>query len=378
MKRPGKSDPSRPREDDYDYKREFYRSSSVAEDYDFHRFSSPERQKRNRRKWAAISKALREATGVRTILDLPCGTGRFTGALAREGFEIVGSDISIEMLHKAASLETRKRGRQQPAIRGYVQANAEHLPLRNDSLDCVVSIRFMMHVDPVTRVRMLREFHRVSRRWVIIDYRHCYSFRYVLTHTLRQARHRPAAAVARVAQGTREGVRRCRVRDPQCDSRVGAVAVGQVDSARRACLSAAGVWCVAASGVTAAQCSTPRSRAMSPYSGRDSANVHQRPSRGESRSMPPRKTRRRCGHRQQVAQTRSRGRFDPPVTAAHISRAAWLRPAMVARLLLCSSSEPADPDPIPVRDNATVVLYTCRPEAVSSPRDVSVTKLQAA
>ena len=41
----------------------------------------------------------------------------------------------------------------------------------------------MMHVDPVTRVRMLREFHRVSRRWVIIDYRHCYSFRYVLTHT---------------------------------------------------------------------------------------------------------------------------------------------------------------------------------------------------
>ena len=180
MKRPGKNDPSRPQEGDYDYKREFYRSSSVAEDYDFHRFSSPERQKRNRRKWAAISKALREATGVRTILDLPCGTGRFTGALAREGFEIIGSDISMEMLHKAASIPDG----QQQAIRGYVQANAEHLPLRNDSLDCVVSIRFMMHVDPVTRVRMLREFHRVSRRWVVIDYRHCYSFRYVLTHTL--------------------------------------------------------------------------------------------------------------------------------------------------------------------------------------------------
>src|SRR6188768_2279590 len=71
MKKPGKSDPSRPRDDGYDYKREFYRSATVAEDYDFHRFSSPERQKRNRRKWAAITKALREATGVRTILDLP-------------------------------------------------------------------------------------------------------------------------------------------------------------------------------------------------------------------------------------------------------------------------------------------------------------------
>jgi len=179
MKRPGKADPSRPKEDGYDYKRDFYRSSQVAEDYDFHRFSTPERQKRNARKWAAIRKALSLTTGVRTLLDLPCGTGRFTGALAREGYEVVGSDISLEMLGKAKSVSDQ----QETSIRGYVQANAEHLPLRNDSLDCVVSIRFMMHVDPISRVRMLREFHRVSRRWVIIDYRHCYSFRYVLTHT---------------------------------------------------------------------------------------------------------------------------------------------------------------------------------------------------
>jgi len=184
MKRPGKSDPSRPREDGYDYKRDFYRSASVADDYDFHRFSTPERQKRNARKWAAIRKALSATTGVRTILDLPCGTGRFTGALAREGYEIIGSDISLEMLQKAASLPQPDVNGKPPLIHGYVQANAEHLPLRNDSLDCVVCIRFMMHVDPATRVRMLREFARVSRRWVIVDYRHKYTFRYVATHTV--------------------------------------------------------------------------------------------------------------------------------------------------------------------------------------------------
>jgi len=183
MKKPGKSDPSRPREDGYQYKREFYRSAQVAEDYDFHRFSSPERQKRNARKWAAIRRALAGTTGVRTILDLPCGTGRFTGALAREGYEIVGSDISHEMLVKAASVEVGTKPGSAGTVRGYVQANAEHLPLRNDALDCVVCIRFMMHVDPATRVRMLREFRRVSRRWVVIDYRHKYTFRYVLTHT---------------------------------------------------------------------------------------------------------------------------------------------------------------------------------------------------
>lgn len=184
MRRPGKNDPSRPRQDGYDYKREFYRSAQVAEDYDFHRFSTPERQKRNARKWAAIRKALSQAEGVRTILDLPCGTGRFTGALARDGHEVIGSDISLEMLQKAASVRQAPRDDgSQPVIRGYVQANAEKLPLRDDALDCVVSIRFMMHVDPATRVRMLREFRRVSRRWVVVDYRHKYTFRYVLTHT---------------------------------------------------------------------------------------------------------------------------------------------------------------------------------------------------
>src|SRR3954464_15516735 len=184
MKKPGKRDPSRPREDGYEYKRDFYRSAQVAEDYDFHRFSTPERQKRNARKWAAIQKALSLTTGVRTILDLPCGTGRFTGALARSGYEIVGADISMEMLVKAASVvRPESADDKQFKVRGYVQANAEHLPLRNDSLDCVVCIRFMMHVDPEHRVNMLREFARVSRRWVIVDYRHKYTFRYVLTQT---------------------------------------------------------------------------------------------------------------------------------------------------------------------------------------------------
>src|SRR4051812_18138405 len=184
MKKPGKSDPSRPREDGYQYKRDFYRSEQVADDYDFHRFSSPERQKRNARKWAAIRRALSFTEGVRVIMDLPCGTGRFTGALAREGYEVVGSDISLEMLQKAARVTADPQsGAQQPGVRGYLQANAEKLPLRDAALDCVMCIRFMMHVDPATRVRLRSEFRRVSRRGGIVDYRHKYTFRYLLTHT---------------------------------------------------------------------------------------------------------------------------------------------------------------------------------------------------
>ena len=59
-----------------------------------------------------------------------------------------------------------------------MQADAERLPFRDDGFDCVVSIRFMFHVDPHTRTAMLREFGRVAR-FQVIDYRHRYSYRYV-------------------------------------------------------------------------------------------------------------------------------------------------------------------------------------------------------
>jgi ubiquinone/menaquinone biosynthesis C-methylase UbiE len=174
MANPSRDDPSKPKAHGYAYKKQFYQSADVAADYDEHRFRTPKRQRRNARKWAAIQKALALANGVKTIVDLPCGTGRFTGHLARAGFEVVGSDISAEMMGQAAKLPSVQHAN----IRGYVRADAEKLPFKAKSTDCLMSIRFLFHVDPETRRRMLREFGRVSRRWVIADYRHKYSFRY--------------------------------------------------------------------------------------------------------------------------------------------------------------------------------------------------------
>lgn len=179
--KPGKSDPSRAdRTKDYAYKKEFYRSREVARDYDAHRFGSPKRARRNVKKWRTILRALDRTDGVSSILDLPCGTGRFTGHLADVGYEVVGSDISLDMMQVARTTIGRL-----PGLHGYLQADAERLPMREDSVDCVMSIRFLFHVDSATRVRMLREFGRVSRRWLILDYRHKYSFRYA-TWTIRR------------------------------------------------------------------------------------------------------------------------------------------------------------------------------------------------
>ena len=172
MAKPSRDDPSKPKEHGYAYKKQFYQSAEVAADYDEHRFRTPKRMRRNLRKWNAIQKALALTNGVKTIVDLPCGTGRFTGDLARAGYQVVGSDISVEMMQQAAKLLSNEN------IRGYVRADAEAMPFPAKSVDCVMSIRFLFHVDPDTRRRMLREFGRVSRRWIIADYRHKYSFRY--------------------------------------------------------------------------------------------------------------------------------------------------------------------------------------------------------
>ena len=123
-KQPSRDDPSKPKEHGYAYKKQFYQSSEVAADYDEHRFRTPKRMRRNARKWNAIQKALAMAEGTKTVIDLPCGTGRFTGHLARAGYQVVGSDISIEMMHQAAKLLS------QGNIAGYVRADAEALPFQ--------------------------------------------------------------------------------------------------------------------------------------------------------------------------------------------------------------------------------------------------------
>ncbi len=174
MLRRATPDPSTPKRDGYAYKREFYRDPEVAADYDRHRFATLARARRNARKWRAIEIALREAGPVESVLDVPCGTGRFTGTLADRGLLVVASDISIEMMRVSAGKAAGHAG-----VAGHVQADAERLPLRTGAVDCVLSIRFLFHCDAATRVRILREMKRVSRRWLVVDYRHRYSYRWV-------------------------------------------------------------------------------------------------------------------------------------------------------------------------------------------------------
>jgi len=78
--------------------------------------------------------------------------------LLERGYEVVGSDISSEMMQVA-----REQLGPMERLHGYVRADAEAMPFPAKSVDCVMSIRFLFHVDPQTRRpahKLLRELRR--------------------------------------------------------------------------------------------------------------------------------------------------------------------------------------------------------------------------
>src|ERR1043166_1688865 len=92
------------------------------------------------------------------VLDVPCGTGRFIPMLTGRGFRYIGADFSGAMIQEAKLMAGDK------TVLGFFMADAEHLPIRENSVDCVIIWRLLHHIaDASIRHAMLREAARVTR-----------------------------------------------------------------------------------------------------------------------------------------------------------------------------------------------------------------------
>ncbi|WP_331234035.1 class I SAM-dependent methyltransferase [Natronorarus salvus] len=89
-------------------------------------------------------------------LDIGCGTGRVTKALEERGFDVIGVDISDEMVHAARS--------HHPEI-PFLASDAAHLPFPDDHFDYVMfSFNGIDYLIPQSRRKQaLSEIHRVLR-----------------------------------------------------------------------------------------------------------------------------------------------------------------------------------------------------------------------
>ena len=120
---------------------------------------------------AIVSKWLDKLPAGGLVVDIPCGTGRLLPTITRCGLRYLGADVSQAMIGEARH-EVNGSG-----VFGFVNADAEHIPLADNSVDCVIIWRLLHHIrEPRVRQAMLREAARVSRQQVIVSFHHPLSF----------------------------------------------------------------------------------------------------------------------------------------------------------------------------------------------------------
>lgn len=115
-----------------------------------------------------VRKALKLADDPKTVLDIPCGTGRFWGVLAENQNRIIyAADNSLDMINTGLKLR-------EPEIVCRInksfQASAFDIPLEENTVDCILCIRLIHHMgDTDTRLKLLKELNRVTSSSVIIS-----------------------------------------------------------------------------------------------------------------------------------------------------------------------------------------------------------------
>lgn len=106
----------------------------------------------SRREVAGMLELLRVPVDAR-ILDVPCGWGRHVALFAEQGYQVVGADLSFDLLARAA------------AGPRYVAADVRAQPFRAASFDVVINVftSLGLFLDDAEDLAALREAYRLLR-----------------------------------------------------------------------------------------------------------------------------------------------------------------------------------------------------------------------
>src|SRR5437016_2522732 len=128
-----------------------YDATEIASTYDRGRDHGPEFLDL----WMNVVSSYVKDQRIKTIMDLGCGTGRFSESLrARFGAEVVGIDPSKKMLEQARSKPSAARIR-------YESGRGESIPLPDNAVDLIFMSMIFHHFD--NPMLAARECHRVLR-----------------------------------------------------------------------------------------------------------------------------------------------------------------------------------------------------------------------
>ena len=160
-------------------------TAAGVRDYETRRYRGIDQrivQARETRILKKVFRSIKETwSGAGPVLDLPCGYGRFSSFLLGQGFRIVNSDLSFQMVKRACQRIEEARGAasgpgnvprpSSPRASGAVGNAKQGLPFRAGVFPVVLSIRFFHHVhEPRDREKILGEFFRVSSAWAVVSF----------------------------------------------------------------------------------------------------------------------------------------------------------------------------------------------------------------
>lgn len=96
----------------------------------------------------------------RSVLDLGCGLGGYSEALAERGFEVRALDVAPDYVERARSIGVDAE-----------LYDGQTIPLEDGSVDTVILLEVLEHLDDPAR--LLREAQRVARSGVLVTTPNC-------------------------------------------------------------------------------------------------------------------------------------------------------------------------------------------------------------
>jgi len=149
-----------------------------VENYRTTRYKGIDQQIVNKRETKILEKILVSLSDRSvSILDVPCGYGRFSELLLRNSLNLTSADISLPMVMAA-----RKYSLPSSSNHHFLVGDIRNLPLKDNTFDYVITIRLLQHMlNASIRHQVLRELHRVARKMVVLSF-----YRYNFLHSIER------------------------------------------------------------------------------------------------------------------------------------------------------------------------------------------------
>jgi SAM-dependent methyltransferase len=137
-------------------------SEHEVREYERRRYRWLDQRLMSQLEWRTVAGLLaRVSVSGATVLDVPCGYGRFAGRLAERGGRVLLADVSVHMVARA-------RQGFSPAVPG-AGVDVLALPFADASVDGALVMRLLHHLTDPERRQALGELARVIRSWAILS-----------------------------------------------------------------------------------------------------------------------------------------------------------------------------------------------------------------